>query len=222
MDELSLHETRVLGALIEKEHTTPDNYPLSLNSLTSACNQKSSREPVLSLSQDEVQNIVDDLVKKHLVINDEHGGKRSAKIRHRFGNTEFSKIRFNPQQLAIITLLFLRGPQTPGELRTRSARQCQFNDVQEVEATLEQLINHELHPFVVKLAREPGQSACRYAHLFSGPVTSAAVTTTTNSSALNTDEYSPLSTRVDELEQEVAMLKAQLAELQATVALLTE
>jgi len=222
MDELSLHETRVLGALIEKEHTTPDNYPLSLNSLTSACNQKSSREPVLSLSQDEVQNTVDDLVKKHLVINDEHGGKRSAKIRHRFGNTEFSKIRFNPQQLAILTLLFLRGPQTPGELRTRSARQCQFNDVQEVEAALEQLINHELHPFVVKLAREPGQSACRYAHLFSGPVTSAVATTATNSSAFNTGENSPLSTRVDELEQEVTMLKAQLAELQATVALLTE
>ena len=78
MDELSLHETRVLGVLIEKEHTTPDNYPLSLNSLTSACNQKSSREPVLSLSQDDVQNIVDDLVKKRLVVNDEHGGKRSA------------------------------------------------------------------------------------------------------------------------------------------------
>lgn len=222
MDELSLHETRVLGALIEKEHTTPDNYPLSLNSLTSACNQKSSREPVLSLSQDEVQNIVDDLVKKRLVVHDEHGGKRSAKIRHRFGNTEFSKIRFNPQQLAIITLLFLRGPQTPGELRTRSARQCQFNDVQEVEAALEQLINHELHPFVVKLAREPGQSACRYAHLFSGQVTSTAVANSTSSPTLSTDESSKLSVRVDALEQEVATLKALLTELQETVAALTE
>ena len=224
MDELSLHETRVLGALIEKEHTTPDNYPLSLNSLTSACNQKSSREPVLSLSQDDVQNIVDDLVKRHLVVNDEHGGKRSAKIRHRFGNTEFSKIRFNPQQLAIITLLFLRGPQTPGELRTRSARQCQFNDVHEVETALDQLINHELYPFVVKLARVPGQSACRYAHLFSGPVTSTAVVaaTTTASPAFNADENAALSVRVDELEQEVATLKAQLTELQATVAALTE
>jgi len=221
MDELSLHETRVLGALIEKEHTTPDNYPLSLNSLTSACNQKSSREPVLSLSQDEVQNIVDDLVKKRLVINDEHGGKRSAKIRHRFGNTEFSKIRFNPQQLAIITLLFLRGPQTPGELRTRSARQCQFNDVQEVEAALDQLINHEQGPFIVKMAREPGQSACRYAHLFSGEVTSTAVATIA-SPALATDENNELSARVDELEQEVTTLKAQLTELQATVAALTE
>ena len=221
MDELSLHETRVLGALIEKEHTTPDNYPLSLNSLTSACNQKSSRDPVLSLSQDEVQNIVDDLVKKHLVINDEHGGKRSAKIRHRFGNTEFSKIRFNSQQLAILTLLFLRGPQTPGELRTRAARQCQFNDVQEVESALEQLINHEQGPFVVKLAREPGQSACRYAHLFSGPVTSAIVTATDNT-ALSANESNALSSRVDELEQEVASLKAQLAALQETVSLLID
>lgn len=218
MDELSLHETRVLGALIEKEHTTPDNYPLSLNSLTSACNQKSSREPVLSLSQDEVQNIVDDLVKKHLVINDENGGKRSAKIRHRFGNTEFSKIRFNPQQLAIITLLFLRGPQTPGELRTRSARQCQFNDVQEVEAALDQLINHELHPFVVKLAREPGQSACRYAHLFSGEVTSTVTApASADSSPHQANSNTLLLNRVDELEQEVATLKAQLTELQATV-----
>ena len=223
MDELSLHETRVLGALIEKEHTTPDNYPLSLNSLTSACNQKSSREPVLSLSQDEVQNIVDDLVKKRLVVNDEHGGKRSAKIRHRFGNTEFSKIRFNPQQLAILTLLFLRGPQTPGELRTRSARQCQFNDVQEVETALDQLINHELYPLVVKLARVPGQSACRYAHLFSGPVTSTAVAaTTTSSPTLSADESAVLSVRVDELEQEVATLKAQLTKLQETVAALIE
>ena len=224
MDELSLHETRVLGALIEKEHTTPDNYPLSLNSLTSACNQKSSREPVLSLSQDDVQNIVDDLVKKRLVVNDEHGGKRSAKIRHRFGNTEFSKIRFNPQQLAILTLLFLRGPQTPGELRTRSARQCQFNDVHEVETALDQLINHELYPFVVKLARVPGQSACRYAHLFSGPVTSEAVVaaTTTANSALSADENAALTVRVAGLEQEVATLTAQLTELQATVAALTE
>lgn len=222
MDELSLHETRVLGALIEKEHTTPDNYPLSLNSLTSACNQKSSREPVLSLSQEEVQNIVDDLVKKRLVVNDENGGKRSAKIRHRFGNTEFSKIRFNPQQLAILTLLFLRGPQTPGELRTRSSRQHPFNDVQEVEAALEQLISHEQGPFVVKLAREPGQSACRYAHLFSGSVTSTAAASTIASTTLSTDENSKLATRVDDLEQEVATLKAQLAALQETVNTLIE
>jgi len=225
MDQLSLHETRVLGALIEKEHTTPDNYPLSLNSLTSACNQKSSRDPVLSLSQDEVQNIVDDLVKKHLVINDEHGGKRSAKIRHRFGNTEFSKLRFNPQQLAILTLLFLRGPQTPGELRTRATRQCQFNDVQEVESALQQLINHEQGPFVVKLAREPGQSACRYAHLFSGPVTSTIATMTDVSAQTmdqSADKNSSLSSRVAELEQEVATLKAQLAELQEAVSLLID
>ncbi|MFT5808452.1 MAG: hypothetical protein ACI9LG_002769 [Moritella dasanensis] len=224
MDELSLHETRVLGALIEKEHTTPDNYPLSLNSLASACNQKSSREPVLSLSPDEVQNIVDDLVKKHLVINDENGGKRSAKIRHRFGNTEFSKIRFNPQQLAIITLLFLRGPQTPGELRTRSARQHAFNDVQEVETALDQLTNHEQGPFIVKQDREPGQSACRYAHLFSGAVASTAAATDNSAlaSSNSADDNNALATRVDELEQEVSTLKAQLTTLQETVSALID
>lgn len=218
MNELSLHETRILGALIEKEHTTPDSYPLSLNALTVACNQKSNREPVLKLSQDEVQNCVDELVKKRLVINDENSGSRTAKIRHRFCNTEFSKWKFSPQQLAIITILFLRGPQTPGELRTRTNRLCSFSDVHDVESALTELINHELHPFVVKLAREPGQSACRYAHLFSGPVTlSAASTPHAPETASNAT-----SDRLDSLEQEVTELKAQLAELQGKIALLLD
>lgn len=207
MDILTLNETRILGALIEKEHTTPDNYPLSLNSLTVACNQKSNREPVLSLSQDEVQNTVDDLVKKRLVINDENASKRAAKIRHRFCNTEFSKWKFTPQQLAVITVLFLRGPQTPGELRTRTARQCNFNDVLEVESTLTELINHELHPFVVKLPRVPGQSACRYAHLFSGDIDIQAQPSPASESTEQNDS------RIELLEQEVATLKAQLQAL---------
>ncbi len=218
MNELSLHETRILGALIEKEHTTPDSYPLSLNALTVACNQKSNREPVLKLSQDEVQNCVDELVKKRLVINDENSGSRTAKIRHRFCNTEFSKWKFSPQQLAVITILFLRGPQTPGELRTRTNRLCSFSDVREVESVLTELINHELHPFVVKLAREPGQSACRYAHLFSGPVTlSTASTPHAPATASNAT-----SDRLYSLEQEVTELKAQLAELQDKIALLLD
>jgi uncharacterized protein YceH (UPF0502 family) len=220
MNELSLHETRILGALIEKEHTTPDSYPLSLNALTVACNQKSNRDPVLKLSQDEVQNCVDALVKKRLVINDENSGSRSAKIRHRFCNTEFSKWKFSPQQLAIITILFLRGPQTPGELRTRTGRLCNFNDVHEVESVLTELINHELHPFVIKLAREPGQSACRYAHLFSGPVTLTAPNTP-NASGPDTAN-NDTADRLNSLEQEVSELKAQLAELQDNMALLLD
>ena len=104
MEQLTLNETRILGALIEKEHTTPDNYPLSLNSLTVACNQKSNRDPVLSLSAEEVQDTVDSLVKKRLVINDENAGKRSAKIRHRFCNTEFSKWKFSPQESSVSAL----------------------------------------------------------------------------------------------------------------------
>ena len=213
MDTLTLHETRVLGALIEKEHTTPDSYPLSLNSLTLACNQKSNREPVLNLSQDQVQESVDSLVKKRLVIHDEHGSKRTAKIRHRFGNTEFSKVRFNPQQLAILTLLFLRGPQTPGELRTRTNRQCSFADVQAVEQVLDGLINHELHPFVVKLDRVPGQSACRYMHLFSGEVSASGNTDSPIAeSTVQHDET--LHNRVTELEDQVSQLQLQLTALQ--------
>jgi uncharacterized protein YceH (UPF0502 family) len=220
MNELSLHETRILGALIEKEHTTPDSYPLSLNALTVACNQKSNREPVLKLSQDEVQNCVDELVKKRLVINDENSGSRSAKIRHRFCNTEFSKWKFSPQQLAIITILFLRGPQTPGELRTRTNRLCNFSDVHEAESVLTELINHELHPFVIKLPREPGQSACRYAHLFSGPVT-LAVSNAPHAPVPDTAS-NDTADRLDSLEQEVTELKAQLAELQDKIALLLD
>ncbi|MFT5880230.1 MAG: hypothetical protein ACI86X_001358 [Moritella sp.] len=221
MNELSLHEARILGALIEKEHTTPDSYPLSLNALTVACNQKSNRDPVLTLSQDEVQNCVDDLVKKRLVINDENTGSRSAKIRHRFCNTEFSKWTFSPQQLAIITILFLRGPQTPGELRTRTNRLCHFSDVHEVESVLTELIIHERHPFVIKLAREPGQSACRYAHLFSGPVTLAVSNSPSPENVINS-VGNDASDRLDSLEQEVAELKAQLAELQDNMALLLD
>lgn len=214
MEQLTLNETRILGALIEKEHTTPDNYPLSLNSLTVACNQKSNREPVLSLSQDEVQDGVDALVKKRLVINDENAGKRTAKIRHRFCNTEFSKWKFSPQQLAIITLLFLRGPQTPGELRTRTNRQCSFADVQEVETALNELMTHELGAFVVKLDRVPGQSACRYAHLFSGEVETQTVA---ESNTASTEDQSANKERISALELEVSELKAQLTQLQQQV-----
>jgi len=216
MEQLTLNETRILGALIEKEHTTPDNYPLSLNSLTVACNQKSNREPVLSLSQEQVQNGVDDLVKKRLVINDENGGKRSAKIRHRFCNTEFSKWQFSPQQLAIITLLFLRGPQTPGELRTRTNRQCSFADVQEVETALNELMAHELGAFVVKLDRIPGQSACRYAHLFSGDVETQAQGAI-ESNNVTSDSQCANEERISTLELEVSELKSQLAQLQMQV-----
>lgn len=213
MEKLSLNETRVIGALIEKENTTPDYYPMTLNSLTAACNQKSNREPVLSLTEDEVQDTIDALIKKRLVIRDESRGSRVAKIRHRFCNTEFSKWKFTPQQMGIITLLFLRGPQTPGELRTRTNRLCQFSDVQEVETVLDSLINHELNPFVTRLPREAGKSACRYAHLFSGEIKPAATGAETPTTSLHAMPSEHSDDRISALEAEVAQLKNQLVSL---------
>lgn len=213
MEKLSLNETRVIGALIEKENTTPDYYPMTLNSLTAACNQKNNREPVLSLTEDEVQDTVDALIKKRLVIRDESRGSRVAKIRHRFCNTEFSKWKFTPQQQGILTLLFLRGPQTPGELRTRTGRLCQFSDVQEVEAVLDSLINHESSAFVTRLPREAGKSACRYAHLFSGEIKPDTAGTDIPATVPQPIPSEQSNDRINALEAEVAQLKSQLTAL---------
>ena len=166
--ELTLHETRVIGCLIEKEVTTPEQYPLSLNALTNACNQKSNRDPVLDLDEATVQQLVDQLVKKRLVSEQSGYGSRVPKFQHLFCNTNFGTLKFSPQELAIVCELFLRGPQTPGELRSRASRLCRFSDVTEVEAALDGLAAREDGPFVLRLAREPGKRESRYAHLFSG------------------------------------------------------
>ena len=166
--KLSLNETRVIGALIEKEITTPEQYPLSINALTNACNQKSNRDPVLSLAEDLVQNVVDELVKKHLVTLKTGFGSRVIKCQHRFANTEFSEFQFDAKELAIICVLFLRGPQTPGELRSRTNRLAEFADVTDVEQTIVNLMQREDGPFIAKLAREAGKRESRYIHLFSG------------------------------------------------------
>ena len=126
---LSLVEQRIIGCLLEKQQTTPDQYPLSLNSLTNACNQKSNREPVLDLSESEVQDGLDTLVEKRLVTVDEGLSGRVSKYAHRFCNTEFGSIKLTDQQKAIICLMLVRGAQTPGELRTRSNRLASFSNV---------------------------------------------------------------------------------------------
>jgi uncharacterized protein YceH (UPF0502 family) len=164
--ELTPPESRVIGCLIEKEITTPAQYPLSLSALTAACNQKSSREPVMLLSDTEVQQIVDGLIRKHLVSDRGGFGSRVTKYKHRFANVGFGSLEFSPQEIGILCLLLLRGPQTPGELRSRSNRLCQFDDVSETEAVLQGLIERRDGPFVVRLAREPGRREVRYAHLF--------------------------------------------------------
>jgi uncharacterized protein YceH (UPF0502 family) len=164
----------VIGCLLEKQVTTPDQYPLSLNALTNGCNQKTNREPVLDLSEAEVQVAVDSLMKKYLVSDKSAGyGGRVTKYQHRFCNTEFGSLKFSKQEFGILCVLLLRGPQTPGELRSRTNRLCEFSDSSEVESTLRGLMEREDGPFVARLPRAPGAREARYAHLFSGLIESA-------------------------------------------------
>ena len=166
--EITALEARVLGSLIEKEIATSDQYPLSLSSLTHACNQKSSRDPVMQLSETKVQEIVDGLIKRHLISDRSGFGGRVTKYQHRFCNAGFGSLEFSAQELGIICVLLLRGPQTPGELRTRTNRLCSFADVHETETVLHRLMERDDGPFVARLEREPGKRESRYAQVFSG------------------------------------------------------
>lgn len=215
--ELDFNETRVIGSLIEKEKTTPDQYPLSLNALTLACNQKSNREPVVQLTEAEVQDTLDSLRKKHLIQEASGSGSRVTKYRHRFCNTEFSKLQFTDQELAIICVLFLRGPQTPGELRSRTNRLCVFKDVQETESVLLSLSRHEQGPFVKKLPREMGKREARYAHLFSGEESGSHHVVEEVSgdipSTVSPGGLAGALERIEGLENEVAQLRGELQAL---------
>ena len=166
--ELTANEARVIGCLIEKQIATPDQYPLSLNALTNACNQKSNRHPVLALEERDVQAVVDGLMRRQLVLEKSGFGSRVPKYQHLFCNTQFGSLKFSPQGTAIICELLLRGPQTPGELRTHAARLAPLHDVSEVETELEELATRPDGPFVARLTREPGRRESRYMHLFSG------------------------------------------------------
>src|SRR5271163_4671587 len=214
--ELLPLEARVIGCLIEKEITTPDQYPLSLNALANACNQKTNREPVLELREAEVQQTLDSLMKKHLVSDKSAGcGGRVTKYKHRFCNTEFGSLKFSKQELGIICVLLLRGPQTPGELRIRSNRLCDFADAAEVEAALESLMTREDGPFIARLPRAAGARESRYAHLFSGTIDSVEEP----AAAEETVAGAPtLSQRVSELEESVSRLRSELDALAARTA----
>ncbi len=212
--DLTLQQARVIGCLLEKEVTTPDQYPLSLNGLTVACNQKSNREPVMSLSDAEVQNLLDELAEKRLIREESGFGSRVVKYKHRFCNTEFSDLQLSAQELGIVCVMLLRGPQTPGELRTRTNRLCEFDNVKQVETVLEKLSDHAAGTLVVQLPREPGKRESRYMHCFSGEVEAAvAETVSTASASAVTQQDSGLEARVAQLEAEVAELKALLEEL---------
>ena len=211
---LSAVEARVIGCLLEKSIITPDLYPLTLNALTNACNQKSSRDPVMALSQGEVQHTVRDLEARHLVRTEDSFKGRTEKYVQRFCNTRFSDYHFDPPQFAIVCLLLLRGPQTPGELRAHSGRLHDFVDNAAVVDTLNTLVDREDEPLVVKLPRTPGRKDSEYMHLFSGPVDVKADAReerpgTAASSSRNTS-LSALSDRIAALEADVAELKAKL------------
>ncbi|WP_432468836.1 YceH family protein [Agarivorans sp. Z349TD_8] len=206
---LSLEQTRVIGALLEKETTTPDQYPLSLNALTLACNQKSNREPVMSLSEAEVQDAVVQLQQLRLVTEAPMAG-RVVRYQHRFCNSQFGGLQLSEQQRAIICLLFLRGPQTPGELRTRSQRLANFSSVQEVEQNLQALSEHESGKFISKLEREPGKRESRYMHLFSGESSLAVSPDLTR----ETSSEGELQQQINALKQELAALKRRVEDLE--------
>jgi uncharacterized protein YceH (UPF0502 family) len=215
--ELGALEARVIGCLIEKQITTPDQYPLTLNSLVSACNQKSNRDPVLELDERTVQDVVKGLERKHLVMERSGYGSRVSKYQHVFCNTEFGSLKFSPLETAILCELLLRGPQTPGELRTRAARMSEVGDVSEVETALQELMARAGGPFVTKLPREPGRRDSRYAHLFSGEVaggTSEPEPVTAAARRANPDEdrLARLEKQVELLAAEVASLKSRLGE----------
>lgn len=214
--ELDPLEARVIGCMIEKQITTPDQYPLSLNSLVGACNQKSNRDPVMSLDEPAVQHTLDALSRKHLVLERSGFGSRVPKYQHLFCNTEFGSLKFTAQELAIVCELLLRGAQTPGELRSRASRMASFTDVTEVEAALQSLLERESGPLVARLPREPGRRESRYMQLFGGqPPPEALVTAVSAREATPAVDDPTLAERVAQLEQEVRQLRAELEEIRA-------
>lgn len=207
---LTANEARVIGCLMEKSIVTPDQYPLTLNALTNACNQKSGRDPVMSLQQGIVQRTVRDLKAKHLVRIDENFKSRVEKYTQRFCNTRFSDYQFDAAQYAIVCLLLLRGAQTPGELRSRSGRLHEFPDNAAVIDALDSLITREGGAIVVKLPRAPGRRDSEFMHLFCGPVD---MDKHARKSETATADRAGERVSVTELADRVSALEAELAEL---------
>ena len=208
---LSLLETRILGVLVEKQHTVPDSYPLTLNAITSGCNQKTSRDPVINASESEVQAAVDQLRQLSLVI--ESSGGRVMRYEHNIGRV----LHLNGQSVALLTTLMLRGPQTPGELRIHSERIHKFADIGALEGFLEDLATRADGALVRELPRQPGARENRWVHLLSGePVieTSAApAASSAGGDALTVSEVVALKANVATLTEEVEQLKATVARL---------
>ena len=209
--QLNGTEARVIGCLLEKQVTTPEQYPLSVNAVTMACTPKTNREPVMNLSEHDVQDVLDALVKRHYLRTVSGFGNRVTKYEQRFCNSEFGDLKLSSAEVAVVTTLLLRGAQTPGELRTRASRMHEFSYMQEVEQTLEGLAAREDGPYVVRLAREPGKRESRYMHLFCGDVDISVKSPVTDITTGDDD----LVARVEALEGEVAGLKQRLDALLA-------
>ncbi len=211
---LTANEARVIGCLIEKSVITSYQYPLTLNALTNACNQKSSRNPLMSLEQGMVQRISRDLQAKNLVRAQENFKSGVEKYAQCFCNTHLGDLQFDPPQFAVVCLLLLRGPQTPGELRAHSGRLHTFADNAAVVDALTGLTEREGSPLVVKLPRSPGRKDAEYMHLFSGPIDVEEHASQAQAlMAAGTPEHvsvSELAQRISRLEAEVAALKEQL------------
>src|SRR5689334_16324294 len=207
---LSLLETRVLGTLLEKQHTVPDAYPLTLNALVAGCNQKSSRSPVMEATQAQVQAALDSLRSANLVI--ESSGGRVARYSHNFERV----LQIPSQAAALLTVLMLRGPQTVAELRINSERLHKFADISAVEAFLQELAARPAGALVVELPRVPGARENRWAHLLSGMPKGETASVEERPAQEPPGEIAALKARIERLEGELAQLKAlverQLAE----------
>jgi uncharacterized protein YceH (UPF0502 family) len=199
-------ETRVLGALVEKQITTPEYYPLTLNALTAACNQKNNRYPVTAYNENEVADAVETLREKNLVYVFYGSTSRVPKYKHVVPEV----LHLTPPETAIVCVLMLRGPQTPGELRGNASRLFDFSGLDEVEQTLADLITHEPDPLVVRLSRQPGQKEVRFAHLLSG--TPVEIPVEPLAPATPIPSRQTLEQKVDALAAEVEKLRLQFEE----------
>ncbi len=211
-DPLSFSEARVLGCLLEKEATTPEHYPLTLNGLVAACNQKSNRDPVVDYGEEIVVHALEGLRGKHLALRLDIAGSRVPKYRHTIGKlAECTKA-----QRAVLCVLLLRGPQTIGELRSRTDRIHPFRDLAEVEKVLKELIELEPEPLVTALPRQPGKKEVRHAHLLCGPP--AAEEPDNDPTAPGDEAMAPrpsLRCELEELRETVGSLESRLAELES-------
>ncbi|HEX2081040.1 MAG TPA: YceH family protein [Longimicrobium sp.] len=211
-------EVRILGSLIEKEATTPDNYPLSLNALLAACNQTTNREPVMRLDEDAAIPATVSLRRRGLVRQIQPVGSRVTRFEHLLAD----ELKLDRRQIAVLGVLMLRGAQTPGELHARTERLEPFADLADLESVLDSLIARQPEPLVARLPRRPGQKEVRYAHLLGGETAQADAAGTveerpvpTRRAGVEDDRVAALERTVEELRAEVAALRAELGELRA-------